>query len=136
MEELFSRPDLRQVEAMSGLALAYVGDAIYELLIRTALASEHSGTNGDFHALAVRYVSAKAQAGYMEKLLPVLTPEEVSVFKRGRNARVNSIPVHSTPGQYHAATGFEALFGYLWLTGQEKRLRELMTVIWEDDHAS
>jgi len=126
----------KEIEKLNTTARAYVGDAIYELLIRTYLSSSHSGTNGDFHAIAVRYVSAKAQAAYMDRLMPMLTEKELSVFKRGRNARVNSIPIHSTPGQYHAATGFEALFGYLWLTGEEERLQALFSAIMEGNHAS
>ena len=125
-----------QMKSMSGLSLAYVGDAVYELMVRAWLCAAGSRTNGDLHAAAVRYVSAQAQAAFMEKLLPLLSEEETAVYKRGRNARVNAIPIHATPGQYHAATGFEALFGHLWLTGQHERLNELFNWITEENNAS
>ena len=128
--------DETQRKAASALSLAYVGDAVYELMVRTWLCTGSSRTNGDLHAAAVHYVSAPAQAALLEKLLPMLTEEETAVFKRGRNARVNAVPAHATPGQYHAATGFEALFGYLWLAGRHDRLNALFARIMEESDAS
>lgn len=137
MQDYFDlRLDGDRLKGMSGLSLAYVGDAVYELMVRTWLCTGACRTNGDLHQAAVRYVSAPAQAAFMEKLLPLLTEEETAVYKRGRNARVNTIPLHATPGQYHAATGFEALFGYLWVTGQHQRLCTLFDWITEENHAS
>ena len=121
-----------EVRAMGSLALAHVGDAVFELLVRVHL-SAYGGRNGSLHQAAVEMVNAKAQAGDMEKLLPLLTGEEAEVFRRGRNVKVHSAPKHARLGDYHAATGLEALFGYLYLMGRKERLSALFAAIVEDD---
>ena len=98
---------------LSILALAHVGDAVYELLVRTLLAEK---------AAAV--------------ILPHLTEAEHDVYRRGRNSHVNTVPHGSTPGQYHAATAVEAVFGWLWLRGEHERARELFGYITEDYDAA
>lgn len=130
MEALFSMPDPARAEALSSLALAHVGDAVFELLVRTRLASEREATAERLHRETVRIVNAGAQAAFARLLLPELTEEEAAVYKRGRNAHVNSVPRHASLGDYHAATGFEALFGWLWLRGETARLKELFDRIW------
>ena len=81
------------------------------------------------HRMTVAFVRAEAQAEAAAKLLPVLTTEEASVYKRGRNAKVNSVPHNADIGQYHAATGLEALFGWLYLLGRTERINELFNII-------
>ena len=115
---------------MGSLALAHVGDAVFELMVRVYLAPG-GRKNGSLHQAAVEMVNAAAQAGDMEKLLPLLSPEEAEVFRRGRNVKVHSVPKHARLGDYHAATGLEALFGYLYLLGRRERLNALFAAIVE-----
>ncbi len=122
--------------AMSVLNLAHVGDAVYELLVRAGLAKEGVHKLSSQHRETVSYVSAGAQAAAIERLLPALTDKERAVCRRGRNARVHSTPSGCTIAQYHAATALETLFGWLWLTGQARRVEELFGRIWEERNAS
>ena len=111
--------------------LAHVGDAVFELMIRTWLCVSGTSTAKRLHDRAVTFVSAKAQAAAAEKILSKLSDEETAVYKRGRNTHLNSIPKGSTHEQYHSATGIEALFGYLYLTRNHPRLNELFGIIME-----
>ena len=128
-----------EANAMSSLALAHVGDAVYELLVRSMLASRgpaavhdlHRQTV-DLHRQTVAYVRAEAQAATVKRLLPLLSEEETAVYKRGRNSHVHGIPAHANPGEYHSATGLEALLGWLYLTGRQDRIRELFDAVTED----
>ena len=120
-----------EVRSMGSLALAHVGDAVFELMVRVYLAGQ-GGRNGSLHRAAVEMVNAGAQAGDMEKLLPLLSGEEADVFRRGRNVKVHSSPKHARLGDYHAATGLEALFGYLYLLGRRERLNALFAAIVEE----
>ena len=120
----------------SELALAHVGDAVFELLVRTRLCLHGAATNKTLHKLAVAQVTAPAQAAFVSAILPVLTEEELAVYKRGRNANSHPAPKSATPGQYARATGLETLFGWLWLTGKRERLNTLFAIgTGEDDHA-
>ncbi len=125
-----------QLQALSSLALAHLGDAVYELMVRTHLASLGRETNRGLHRETVRYVSAPAQAAAAKKIAPMLTAEEAEVCRRGRNAKVHAAPKASTLAEYHAATGLEALFGYLYLKGRRERLNRLFAAILEDEHVS
>ena len=118
-----------QLGATSSLALAHVGDAVYELLVRSALCSEGVPRADVLHQRTVAYVSAPAQAAAAERILPLLTQEETTVFRRGRNAHVRSVPKGATAGEYHAATGLETLFGWLYLSGRHDRLTVLSEVL-------
>ena len=114
-----------QLSTVSELALAHVGDAVFELLVRTELCCGGSARVKDLHARAVARVTASAQAALVERLLPHLNEQEQAVYKRGRNAHAHPAPKSATPGQYARSTGLEALFGWLWLTGQKARVSEL-----------
>ena len=115
-----------QLSTASELALAHVGDAVFELLTRTELICAGSRRRvHDLHAQTVARVTAPAQAAFVEALLPRLTEEEAAVYRRGRNAHSHAAPKSATPGQYARATGLETLFGWLWLTGQKARISEL-----------
>lgn len=114
---------------LSPLTLAYVGDAIYELLVRERLVCEANRPVNDLHRLSVKSVKASAQKQAMDALMPFLTEEEITIFKRGRNAKSNSTPKNAKEGDYHWATGFECLFGYLYLNNQQDRLLELFNTI-------
>jgi len=117
------------MQSISVLGLAHVGDAVYELMVRTWLLSSGTSTAKGLHGRAVTFVSAKAQAAAFLKISDVLTDKELAVFKRGRNAHVNSVPKGSTFDEYHRATGLETLFGHLYLSGQSERLNELFEII-------
>ena len=127
----YFKPDMTQaqINQISMLGLAHIGDGVYELMTRAALCEEGHTAVAELHQLATRRVNAPAQAAAVEKLLPALTEEEVAIYRRGRNAHVNSVPRAANIGQYHAATGLEALFGWLYLQGKCERLNELFRLI-------
>ena len=114
---------------LSPLNLAFIGDCIYEIVIRETLIAEANRPVNDLHKESVKYVSAKAQTEAYEKIKDCLTEEETVVFKRGRNAKVGHNPKSATHGEYHTATGVEALFGYLYLNDEKERIRELFKII-------
>ena len=127
-------PQLSEQDAnkISMLGLAHIGDGVYELLVRTMLCTQGHAAVGELHRLTVSYVKAPAQAKAMEKLLPRLSEEELALYKRGRNAHVHGVPQGASVGEYHAATGLEALFGWLYLQGRRERIEELFTAAMED----
>lgn len=114
-----------QIGAMSALGLAHVGDAVYELLVRTQLCASGLTTPDKLHRETVRRVSAPAQAAALERMLPALSEEELAIYKRGRNAHVHAVPKNATREQYSKATGLEALFGALYLAGRLDRVDAL-----------
>jgi len=118
---------------ISNQGLAHIGDAVFELMVRTWLCTTGTSTAKNLHNRAVSFVSAKAQAVAAEKILTLLSEEENIIYKRGRNIHVNAVPKGSTHEEYHAATGMEALFGYLYLTGKQERLNELFIHIIKPD---
>ena len=124
--------EVRAINNISMLGLAHIGDAVYELLTRTMLCSDGSRKATELHRKTVAIVNAPAQAKAAERLLPLLTEEEMCVFRRGRNAKVNSVPQKADISQYHAATGLEALFGWLYLQGRTERLGQLFAAIMEE----
>ena len=121
-----------ELNAMSALALAHVGDAVFELLVRTRLCREGKLTANALHKETVRYVSAGAQAAFAKKLQSRLTDRELAVFRRGRNAHSHAAPTAVSPTEYHAATGLEALFGWLYLREDRARVEELFTFLMEE----
>lgn len=114
---------------LSPLNLAFVGDAIYEILVREMLVCNANRPVNDLHRESVKYVSAQAQTVAFEKIKDILTEEETAQFKRGRNAKVGHSPKSATDAEYHTSTGIEALFGYLYLAEQQERIKELFHVI-------
>ncbi|MBR2279208.1 MAG: ribonuclease III [Eubacterium sp.] len=114
---------------LSPLNLAFIGDCVYEMLVRETLVVEANRPVNDLHRESVKYVSAKAQTRAYDKIKDILTEEETAIYKRGRNAKVGHNPKSATQGEYHIATGIEALFGYLYLTEQQDRLRDLFKII-------
>ena len=119
----------RDVNSISALGLAHIGDAVYEVMVRAFLCC-HGGINSRrMHKAAVSYVSAPAQADAVKKIYGLLSDYELEIYKRGRNTRVNSVPSRSTVEEYHMATGLETLFGALYLKGETDRLNELFNII-------
>lgn len=114
------------IRACSPLTLAYIGDAVYEIIIRTSLVMKEERTVQKFHKKCSSLVNAAAQKELVKKIEPMLTEEEHNVFRRGRNAKSYTMPKNASPGDYRIATGFEALCGFLYLTGQTERLMLLI----------
>lgn len=122
-----------QIAEVSNLGLAHVGDCVYELMVRSWIVCRGRLTPASLHRDKVKYVSAQAQAQAVERIQDMLTDEEAAVYRRGRNARVNSVPKNADIGQYHAATALECLFGWLYLRGEHARLNELFGKIMENE---
>ncbi len=117
------------VNAVSMLGLAHIGDAVYEVMTRAALCEQGHTAVQELHRRTTARVNAPAQAEAAARILPVLDEEESAIYRRGRNAHVRSIPHAANVGQYHAATGLEALFGWLYLQGRTQRLNELFSIL-------
>lgn len=122
-----------QLRTVSSIGLAHVGDAVYELLVRSWLCAGGKATGKGMHRATVAIVCAESQAKRAEKLRPLLTEEEAGVFRRGRNANVHTVPSHASRAQYAEATALEALFGWLYLSGQKDRVSELFGVMMEGE---
>ena len=120
--------ELKEVDirAYSPLTLAYIGDCVYDLVIRTVVVERGNEPANKLHKKTVAYVKAQTQASMIEALLPYLTEEEEAVYKRGLNAKSYTSAKNASIGDYRKATGMEALVGYLYLTGQEARIMELI----------
>ena len=117
-----------QARQYSPLALAFLGDSVYEILVREYLVREANRPAAKLHEQKIQLVCAVFQAQAIDRLIPLLTEEEIAVYKRGRNAN-NTVPRHTSAQDYHKATGLEALFGYLHLLGEQARLEELFAAI-------
>ena len=124
-----------EIKGISSIGLAHLGDAVYELLVRTWLCAHGKATGKCLHRATIELVCAPKQAEFSEKILTLLTEEEQAVFKRGRNANVHSIPQHASRAQYQQATALEALLGWLYLNGRRERINELFVMTMEEDHA-
>lgn len=118
----------QDVKTYSPLVLAYVGDCIYEIVIRTILVKRRNCQVQKLHKEATWFVKAATQAALMDFLEPRLTEEEQDVFRRGRNAKSHTVPKNANVGDYHKATGFEAVIGYLYLNNQMSRIMDLLYI--------
>ena len=123
----------QEINAVSNLGLAHIGDCVYELLVRSYIVAHGGVTNQGMHRATVDLVCAAAQARAMEALTSLLTEEELAVYRRGRNTRVHSMPKNAEPGDYHAATGLECLFGWLYLSAQHDRINALFAAVLESE---
>ena len=119
----------KDIDAISNLGLAHMGDGVWELLCRGYLCSKGEKTVAQLHRDTIAMVKAPAQAEFAEKLLPLLTEQEAAYYRRGKNSHVHAVPKGATPAQYAKATGLEALFGALYLAGQTERLNELFHAV-------
>lgn len=123
MEEYIDNIDIQTVSAQT---LAFIGDAVYNVYIRTYLTSKSTAKAGFLHNQSIKYVSAKGQSETIDKIMDMLTEEEVSVYKRGRNTNISTVSKHVDVVEYKKATGFECLIGYLYVTRQKERLDEIV----------
>ncbi len=121
-----------QIDAISNLGLAHMGDAVFELLCRGYLCAQGEKTVDRLHRDTVQMVKASSQARFADKLLPLLSEEELACYRRGKNAHVHAVPRSATAAEYAKATGLEALFGALYLAGQTERLNELFRAVTEE----
>ena len=136
MQDYFSLSmTTRDVNQISALGLAHCGDAVFELLVRSFLCTAGKEAIGNLHRATVERVCAPAQARRVDRMLPLLSEQELTYYKRGRNAHVHQIPKNATREQYAKATGLECLFGALYLTGQTARINELFEQTMEEPHA-
>ncbi len=122
---------MENLNLLSPSVLAFVGDAVYGLMVRTALA-EVNRPSGELHKLSVRLVNATAQAEAFGLIKGELSEREIAVFKRGRNFKTGNTPKNASGGAYHTATGLEALFGWLYLSGENERAKALFNIIWQN----
>ncbi len=114
-----------KTSSLSPLTLAFIGDTVFDLLVRSELVCEANRPVNALHKSASKKVCAAAQAEGIRKILPLLSEEEEAVFKRGRNSHTGGIPKNASSADYHYATGLEILFGWLYLNGQNERIMEL-----------
>ncbi len=119
-----------EAKALGGLTLAFFGDSVYEVLVRERIVKNGTLPVNKLHKLAVEKVNAGFQSYAYSLIEDMLTEDEIDIFKRGRNATGNNVPRSSNPKDYRRATGIEALFGYLYLTGQHERMNELFDIIY------
>ena len=124
------------VSSLRPLTLAFVGDTVFDLLVRSELVCEANRPVNALHKAASGKVCAHAQAEAITKIMPLLTEDEEAVFKRGRNARTGGIPKNQSSADYHYATGLECLFGWLYLKGETDRIKELYNAIHNDGEVS
>ena len=124
--EDFIKKDEKEVNLMSPLVWAYVGDAVYELYVRNYLVNTTKLNPHSLHIEAIKYVKAKAQAQILEKLMDDLSEEEKEIVRRARNTKNHHLPKNSNVTQYMYSTAFEGLIGYLYLTKQDQRLNEIL----------
>ena len=130
MENYFQMNVSRQeINTFSNLGLAHIGDGVYELLCRSYLCAKGEHTVDRLHRDTVQLVKAPTQAKLAEKILPVLTEEELAYYRRGKNAHVHAVPKGATPAEYAKATGLEALLGALSLAGQTDRINDLFHIM-------
>ena len=133
MENYFKmNMDKQQINAISNLGLAHIGDGVFELLCRSYLCAKGGKKVGNLHRDTINMVKATSQAKFIDKLLPHLTEEELAYYRRGKNSHVHAVPKSASPAEYAKATGLEALFGALYLSGQTDRLNDLFHIIIEE----
>lgn len=119
--------------SLSSVALAYMGDAVHSAYVRRRLITEHDFKSGELTRRASRYVCARSQAAMMESVRPLLSEQENEVAKRAENTRTNNKPKNADRAQYRLSTAFEALLGFLYLTGQNTRLDEILEKTFKED---
>ena len=123
------------IDAISNLGLAHMGDCVYEILCRAYLCARGGKTVDRLHRETIRMVKATYQAKFAEKMLPLLTEEELAYYRRGKNSHVHAVPKSATPAEYAKATGLEALFGALYLLGRTERINELFKTVMESENS-
>ena len=124
----------QQINAISNLGLAHMGDCVFEILCRGYLCAKGEKTVDKLHKDTIQMVKATSQAKFMDKLIPHLTEDELAFYRRGKNSHVHAVPKSATPAEYAKATGLEAMFGYLFLSGQKDRANEIFNIVMESNN--
>ena len=122
----------QEIDAISNLGLAHMGDCVYEILVRAYLCHQGRKTVERLHKETIQMVKATYQAKFVDKMLPILTEDELTHYRRGKNAHPHAVPKSATPAEYAKATGLEALFGYLFLSGQKERANEIFNIVMKE----
>lgn len=122
-----------QAARINAVTLAFLGDAVFTLFVRERLVRSNTGKAADLQRAAAKLVSAKGQSVFLDKVLALFTEEENEVFHRGRNAKKATKSKNASAGEYARSTGFEAVLGYLYLTGEDERIARLLSLIDEDE---
>ena len=136
IKKLFNKileQDNIDIKEFSPLTLAYIGDAVHEIFIRTHIASGEKIPVNKLHRLSIDYVKANAQFIAVNKIKEILTEEELDIVRRGRNAKSGTVPKNADVTKYKYATGFETLLGFLFLTGKIERLMDILNITIEKD---
>ncbi len=129
------KKSLHEIKQKSPVELAFIGDAVYELMVREYISLHHDAPAGKLHTMCVEYVRAEAQVKAFERIQQYLTDEELDFIRRGRNANKVTASKNAEPAAYRIATGVESMFGYLYLSGNNDRIRELFEMIFEEQEA-
>lgn len=124
--QITEKISIDKAKLISPLTLAFVGDSVYSLIVRSTLTLSGDFKSGELTKASNSTVCAKAQSKLAREILPLLTEDELAVFKRARNAKIHNYPTHATQSEYREASGFEALIGYLYLTGNTERIYALI----------
>ena len=121
----------QEIDAISNLGLAHMGDCVFEILVRASLCARGEKTVDRLHRDTINLVKATSQAKFVDKMLPMLSETELAYYRRGKNSHVHAVPKSATPAEYAKATGLETLFGYLFLSGQKDRANEIFNLVME-----
>ena len=121
----------QEIDSISNLGLAHMGDCVFEILCRAYLCTRGDKTVDKLHRDTINMVKATSQAKFADKMLPLLTEEELAFYRRGKNSHVHAVPKSATPAEYAKATGVEALFGALYLLGRKDRINEIFKTVME-----
>ena len=131
INSVLRKDEIPELNTLSPLTLAFLGDSVYEMFVRTKILSGGNRPANELHKIAVGYVKAKAQSDAAHKILDMLTEEELSVYKRGRNTNIHTVPKNADMADYRHATALETLIGYLYLKGDEERLLQVLNVAFD-----
>ncbi|MDE6565460.1 MAG: ribonuclease III [Clostridia bacterium] len=125
----------KEILGLNPLVLAFVGDSVQQLMVRTKLASTSTAKAGELHKMQSEQIKASAQAKYMDEIMSILTDDEIAIFKRARNTHMNTMAKNASVADYKKASGFEAVIGYLYLLGKNERLEELFEFIEKNEES-
>lgn len=128
MEFIERNKKIEDVNMLSPLVWAYIGDSVYEMFVRINLVNKSNAKPHKLHIESIKYVKAKAQADILKKIQENLTEKELEIVKRGRNVQNHHVAKNSSVADYSQSTAFEALIGYLYLTNQDERLKEILNM--------
>lgn len=132
INSILSKEQIPEINTLSPLTLAFIGDSVYEMFVRTKILSMGNRPANELHKIAVGYVKAKAQATAAHKILETLSDAELEIYKRGRNTNIHTVPKNADMADYRHATALEALIGYLYIKGEEERLSEILNLAFDE----